>query len=120
MVTKKQREKVLGKVSDKYKYCNHHHELTNQHEIVDFGDGEFVANKKAIPLLKTLNDLGLKTRTHHITNEHIHAFISILLDGVNLEIRNVYENASGRTKYNGKKELLISWNALPQPPKESK
>ena len=31
----------------KYKFCNHHHELTKDYEIVDFGDGEFVANKEA-------------------------------------------------------------------------
>jgi len=38
------------KPSDNFKHCNHHHELTDKHEIVDFGNGEFVANKEAIPL----------------------------------------------------------------------
>lgn len=47
-------------MTNKYKFCNHYHELTKEHEIVNFGDGEFVANKKATPLLKALNELGLK------------------------------------------------------------
>ena len=102
-------EKVLGKSTNKYKYCNHHHVLTEQHEVVDFGDGEFVANKKAVPLLKALNELGLKTRTHHIDNKKDFGFFSILLDNVTVEIRDVYEKAASRTKYNGKKELLITF-----------
>ena len=95
------------KPTDKYRYCNHYHELDNEHEIVDFGDGQFVANKQAIPLLKALNDLGLRTRTHHIDNKK-DAFISILLDNASIEIRTVNERDSERTKYNGKKELLIN------------
>ncbi|WP_315823026.1 hypothetical protein [Paraflavitalea speifideaquila] len=35
--------------TDAYKFCNHHHELTPDYEIVNFGDGDFVANKAAIP-----------------------------------------------------------------------
>lgn len=93
--------------TDKYKHCNHHHELTDQHEIVDFGDGEFVANKVAIPLLKALNEAGLRTRTHHMDNEG--GFVSILLDNVRIEIKTVNEIDATRTKYNGKKELLILW-----------
>ena len=97
--------------TDKYKYCNHHHELTDKHEMVDFGDGEFVANKAAIPLLKALNELGLRTRTHHISDDCENAFVSILLeDGVQLEMRKIYERSADRDKYNGKVELLISWN----------
>lgn len=93
--------------TDKYKYCNHHHELTEEYEIVDFGDGEFVANKKAIPLLKALNELGLRTRTHHIT-ENDSWFFSILLDGtIDVEIRIVDERDSTRTKYNGMTEILF-------------
>lgn len=91
--------------TDKYVSYNHFHELTDDYEIVDFGDGEFVANKKAIPLLKALNDLGIRTRTHHITEDT--QWFSILLDNVNVEIRTVNEVDSTRTKYNGKKELLI-------------
>jgi hypothetical protein len=93
---------------DKYKYCNHHHELTDEHEIVDFGDGEFVANKKAIPLLKALNDLGLRTRTHHVDENG--GFFSILLDkGVEVSVREVNERDATRTKYNGIQEVLISF-----------
>lgn len=89
----------------KYIGCNHHHELTENHELVNFGDGEFVANKKAIPLLKALNELGIRTRTHHITDET--QWFSILLDNVSVEIRTVNESDSTRTKYNGKKEMLL-------------
>lgn len=94
--------------SDKYKYCNHHHELTDHHEIVDFGDGEFVANKQAISLLKALNEAGLKTRTHHIGDEP-HAFVSILLDNVSIEVKQVFEKDADRQRYNGKHEVLICW-----------
>lgn len=94
--------------TDKYKFCNHHHELTNRHEIVDFGDGEFVANKMAIPLLKALNELGLRTRTHHVDNNG--GFVSILLtNAVECEIKTVNEVDAIRTTYNGQKEMLIKW-----------
>lgn len=96
------------KPSNKYKKCNHHHEISNNHKIVDFGDGKFVANKQAIPLLKALNEIGLRTRTHHVDDTK-HAFISILLDNVTIEIKTVFEKDAHRTKYNGKKELLIIW-----------
>lgn len=95
-------------LTDKYKGYNHHHELTAQHELVDFGSGEFVANKQAIPLLKALNEIGLKTRTHHVDSEP-YAFVSILLDNVDIEVRKVKESQSTRTEYNGKFELLIRW-----------
>lgn len=96
------------KPTNKYKFCNHHHELTEEHQIVDFGDGEFVANKKAIPLLKALNDLGLRTRTHHVGEEN--NFFSILLaENVSVEIVTVNELNADRDKYNGQKELLIQW-----------
>lgn len=94
-----------------YSYCNHHHELDDTYEIVDFGDGNFVANKEALPLLKSLNELGLRTRTHHIKNDGEWAFFSILLnDDTDIEIKTINERAANRTKYNGKKELLIRWN----------
>lgn len=96
------------KGTDKYKHCNHHHELTDKHEIVDFGDGEFVANKDAIPLLKALNEAGLKTRTHHCEKGK-HSFISILLDGVDCEIKEIAEMDSTRTRYDGKFEILLKW-----------
>ncbi len=93
-----------------YKHCNHHHELTDEHEVVDFGDGEFVANKKAIPLLKAFNEIGLKTRSHHIDGET--NWVCILLDNVRLEIKEVFEKDATRTKHNGKKEVLISWDKI--------
>lgn len=99
-----------SKPTDKYKHCNHHHELTSKDEIVDFGDGKFVANKMAVPLLKALNDLGLRTRTHHMDNDG--GFISMLIDDlyINFEIKEIFERDAVRTKYNGKHEILISWS----------
>ncbi len=94
--------------SEKYKNCNHHHELTDEHEIVDFGNGTFVANKQAIPLLKALNEIGLNTRTHHVDVDG-HSFVSILLDNAEIEVRKVFERDSTRVEYNGKHELLIQW-----------
>lgn len=97
------------KPTNKYKSCNHHHEVKDNHQLVDFGDGEFVANNEAIPLLKALNDLKIRTRTHHIDKSE-HGFFSILLDDrLRFEIREVYERDSVRTKYNGRTELLVSW-----------
>jgi hypothetical protein len=94
--------------TEEFKYCNHHHIIGDNHELVDFGDGEFVANKEAIPLLKALNELGLKTRSHHIDDKS-HAWVCILLDNVEIEVKEVFEKDADRTKYNGKKELLITW-----------
>jgi hypothetical protein len=96
--------------TEKYKHFNHHHEITENDELVNIGGEEFIANKKAIPLLKALNDLGLKTRTHHIDNDG--GFFSIILDwdkDIEVELRNINERDSSRTIYNGKKEILISW-----------
>jgi len=100
--------KKKAEPTDKYQHFNHHHELTSEHEFVDFGDGEFIANKKAIPLLKALNELGMKTRTHHAGENE--GFVSILLDNVDIEIFTVREREEWRTKYNGKKEILIRWH----------
>ncbi len=95
--------------TDEFKHCNHHHELTDNHKVVDFGNGEFVANVEAIPLLTALNNLGLKTRTHHVNNGDP-GFISILIDdGLTIEIREINEIHADRTKYNGQHELLLSW-----------
>ncbi|MCK5603979.1 hypothetical protein KAR91_18980 [Candidatus Pacearchaeota archaeon] len=96
--------------TDKYRSCNHHHEIGEDHEVVDFGDGKFVANKAAIPLLKALNEVGLKTRTHHYDGGE-HGFVSVLLDdNIVVEIKTVQEKDADRTRYNGKKELLIMWD----------
>lgn len=99
--------------TDKYLWCNHHHELTDRHEIVDFGDGQFVANKEAIPLLKALNEVGLRTRTHHY-NGGDHGFVSILLDNATIEVRRVLEKDANRYRYNGRYEVLITWKKQPK------
>ena len=97
----------MNEPSEKYKYCNHHHELTDQHEVINLGTGEFIANKPLIPLLKALNEIGLLTRTHHYSGNN--GFVSILLDNASVEIRKVDERDSTRAKFNGKYELLINW-----------
>lgn len=94
--------------SDAFKHCNHHHKLTADHQLVDFGDGEFVANKAAIHLLKALNEAGLRTRSHHMDKPG-QGFICILMDNVDIEVRVVNERDATRTKYNGKKEICIQW-----------
>lgn len=101
---------MSNKPTDKYSYCNHHHELTKDHEMVDFGDGEFVANKKAIPLLEALSKVGLRTRTHQIDNKH--GFVGIIMDNVSIEVRKVNEIHADRKRFNGKTELLISWEII--------
>jgi hypothetical protein len=94
--------------TDKYKHMNHHHELTDDYEIVNFGDGDFVANKDAIPLLKALNEAGLRTRSHHLQKAEP-GFICILLENARVEIREVNEIHINRKLYNGKIELCIMW-----------
>ena len=99
----------MSEATEKYKHCNHHHKLTDEYCIVDFGDGEFVANKKAVPLLKALNEIGLRTRTHHIDDNG--GFFSIILsDDMDISVRTIAEASCSRTKYNGEKEVLVSWN----------
>ena len=94
----------------KHRHCNHHHELTPEQKVVDFGTGKFVADKARIPLLKALNECGLKTRTHCYGHKTGHSFVAILLDDdVQIEVRKVNENVSGRRFPEGAKELLISW-----------
>jgi hypothetical protein len=95
--------------SEKYRHCNHHHELTDNHELVNIGGCEFVANKMAIPLLKALNEAGLITRSHHHDTPG-EGFISIILDNVDIEVRTVNEADAGRVCFDGKKELLIKWH----------
>jgi L-rhamnose mutarotase len=60
-------------------------------------------------LLKSLNESGLKIISHHISDECHYAFVSILLDNVDLEIKDINEVHMLGKKYNGKKELLIKW-----------
>ena len=98
---------IIMKNSDKYKHCNHHHELTEDHELIKIDGLDVVVNKEAKLLIQELNRLGLKTRTHHVDKNG--GFIGILLDGVDFEVRQVFESDSTRDTYNGKAELLISW-----------
>jgi len=88
--------------------CNHHHPITENQTIVDFGRGAFVADNERIALLKALNEAGLITRTHCYGHETGVSFVGILLDNVEIEIRKVHEQ-EGRAQFNGKKELIISW-----------
>lgn len=100
-------EKLIA--TDKYRYCNHHHEPTANHCVLDFGDGPFIANIEAAPLLQALNDLGLRTRTHHVDERA--GFVGILIDPkVDISIRQVNEIHADRDKYNGMTELLIRWD----------
>lgn len=88
----------------KYEYCNHHHELTSDHELVNIGGNEFVANKKAIPLLKALNNVGLKARSHHIGDPSENAFVCLIIDNLReVEINDVAD---------GRKQLVIQWDQL--------
>lgn len=101
---------ATGCPSERYKHCNHHHELTDDHILVDFGTGEFVANKAAVPLLKALNEAGIRTRTHHWTGDG-YGFIGLLMDNISVEVRAVNERSADQDRYNGKMELLISWES---------
>ena len=99
--------------SNKFKSCpfkgfNHYHELTDTQELVNFGTGEFVADKERIPLLKAMNECGLITRTHCYGHETGYSFVSVLVDE-DIEIREVKEGHSNRKFPEGTKELLIIW-----------
>ena len=101
-------EKPMTSPTDKYKHCNHHHELTDDQQIVDFGSGPFVADKRFIPLLREMNKLGLVTRTHNYAEDQA-SFLSILISGVSVEIRDVDEKDADRTLFDGEKEMLLVW-----------
>ncbi len=100
----------------KYEYCNHHHELSSEQELVDLGTGEFVADKKLLPLLKELNRLGLITRTHDFDKETGYCFLGILIDSVDVSFQDVNEIHSTRNQFNGRKELLLQWKTIPNAP----
>lgn len=101
------KQKKMPKWTKKYQYCNHHHEIEPYQVLVDLGDGAFVADKDMIPLLKALNDSGLKTRSHcgH-TKER---FVCIRMDNVeSIVVRDITEQHSTRETKPGQ-ELIISW-----------
>lgn len=82
--------------------------MSEDHTIVDFGTGPFVANKAAIPLLEALHRLGLTTRTHHIDDDG--GFFSVILsENVSVEVKTVFERDADRAKFNGLHEILIAW-----------
>jgi len=97
--------------TNKYKKFNHHHEIGEDQEIVDFGTGKFVADKKRIALLKALNECGLITRTHCYGHKTGESFVSIVLDG-DMQIRDITERDSTRDDFDGKTELLIEWKRI--------
>ena len=94
--------------TDKYKHFNHHHEITDDQELVTIGGCEFIADKKMIPLLQALNDLGIETRTHNYHDDE--CWVGIVFDNcTNIQIRKVQENKATRTRFNGKTEMLLIW-----------
>lgn len=96
--------KEASEESEKYAWCNHHHELTDRHEIVSIGGNEFVANKRAIPLLQALNNVGLKTRSHHIDDPKDNSFVCLLMDNIHsVEIQTLKD---------GTKQLVIQWEQI--------
>ena len=98
-----------------YKAFNHHHELADDQRMINLGTGQFVADKKMIPLLKALNSIGLITRTHCIGHENDHAFVGILMHDVDIQVRKATEQHSARDF--DCNELIINW--LKKPTKET-
>ena len=97
-------------ISDEHKKFNHHHKITDEQEIVDFGTGKFIADKKRIALLKALNDCGLVTRTHCYGHETGHSFVSILLDeDISIEVKTICDRYTDKRIKKGTHELLITW-----------
>jgi hypothetical protein len=107
---------MKAKETDKYNYCNHYHELTEDQKIVDFGTGNFVADREMIPLLRELNRCGLITRSHCSGHDGNHSFIAISKDNItDIQIRNrdkLTNLKTLKTKNTEDKELneiLIEW-----------
>ena len=91
--------------------CNHHHEITEEQEVIDLGSGKFIADKKRVALLKALNDCGLITRTHCYGHESGVSFVSILMENdLRIEVKDVNERDSTREIKEGAKEILILWD----------
>ncbi|MCK5236914.1 MAG: hypothetical protein KAR06_08010 [Deltaproteobacteria bacterium] len=95
--------------TDKYKHMNHHHKLTPEQEIVDLGTGPFVADKPMLPLLRALNAIGLRTRSHNYNDETGEHFICLCLDkGLTVEIKNGVERKSTREDM-CTNQIVIGW-----------
>ena len=103
---------MLG-ATKKFRKYNHHHKITKDQKLVDFGNGKFVADKKRISLLKVLNECGLVTRTHCYGHKTGYSFLGIMFENdMTIKVRKIYERDSTRTKFNGKTELLIDWKRI--------
>lgn len=99
---------LFNEIASDYTHVNHHHPLTEDHTVINLDGEDIVANTPAVELLLALNNSGLKTRSHHVEKDY--GWVTILMDNiVSLDIRDIYEKDTPRTKYNGKRELLISW-----------
>jgi len=69
-------------------------------ELVEIGGREFWADPEMIPLLRALNDAGLKTRSHCCGHETGRPWVVLRMDNVEtVEVRN-------RGEYD---EVLIQW-----------
>lgn len=96
------------KPSKEHKHQNHHHELTSEQTVVDFGTGEFVADNQRLPLLKALNECGLITRTHCYGHETGCSFVSILMkNDLRFEVKKMGTDDGGREI--NETELLLMW-----------
>jgi hypothetical protein len=94
-----------------YADFNHHHELQEDQKIIIIDGKQFIADIPLIPLIKELNKVGIKTRTHCCGHGNDGAFIGIILDeNTHLNISPVYEKDTNRTDFDGKRQLIISWN----------
>lgn len=90
------------KTTNKYAHFNHYHEITENQEFVDYGTGEFIADKEMIPLLQALNNIGLETTTHNYDLTNGAAWVAIKTSNVS-SINQSYQD--------GAPELLISWDS---------
>lgn len=98
----------MSEPTGKYKHFNHHHEITDDQEFIEIGGQEIIADKKMIPLLKALNDLGLETRSHDYSDKE--CWVTIVLDNrTQVDIRKIQEGNATRTRFNGKTEILLAW-----------
>ncbi len=70
-------------------------------EEISIGYETFEADVEMIPLLKALNHLGLRTRSHCYGHTTKVPHVAILFDNI--------EDVQIRTLANGKKDLVITW-----------
>jgi hypothetical protein len=76
------------------------HAMKHEQELVEIDGQKFLADSEMIPLLKALNEAGLKTRTHCSGCEKGTPWVVIKTDNIEIiQVRN----------YEGCKEVLIEW-----------